>query len=734
MKSIIIDEFLIKKYLAEAISPEERYQQFYSDIDKKIYDKIVALDPTSKGAYTKKLLELYRKGEITDANYTLFQVYLPMFHEYNKSKKYSFDKIENIKQLSQIVFDLKKVYDETNTKKLEKEYKVVYEDDAWVIIIPFTYEASRYWGFKKFKTSWCTASGENGTYSGRKMFNSYCLPDENGKPTKYLYINYDKKRNLAYQFSFNPNEFRDGEDNEVNISDIGMSEGAMKYYIDNDLIKNFLTPNMVQEICDEINAEEISIDDYFQDEISLTSRISAFFSKKFECYVFLAKGAFMNRTMYAPIKIVNYNSCVSLNKINENSFFITFDKDEYIGVFIRIFRENITLIANNTYQPEAIDDVTSLFLLENEDGQKYIYDIITDEFLCNSEKDDEIADYDIYGNVLVSEYGEGDYSIFNIKTHKYYSNDVTAYMISKEFDNMLEYETYYNDGDKFINLDDDRMMIYSYSDLSDEDEDERYYYESYKYKMGKILKEYREESECEYPKLMEIYYKASLIYDNDGDLDDIELFIYRFETPDDFMFDFNQKANESDLEYFFGSQNSEKIMNNIENGKKVNEYINDDGNKVKEFECFLKLLDWNDFKSNDINTISDVSKKIFGTTQNFKVALFLLPDGEMLNGSQNGISRSIDHHQLESYTKIPLSELVDMGFIRLQPQSPGFELHKLPTFHQEQTLKQFVRVMGSQNFYVDYGNGVSATYFNPNPNVVIADIYRYFNDGIKPLK
>lgn len=734
MKSIIIDECLIKQYLAEAISPEERYKLFYSDIDKNIYDKIVALDPTPKGAYTKKLLELYRKGEITDANYEVFKVYLSMFHEYNKSKKYSFDQIENIQQLSDLVSTLKKTYEETNTKKLEKDYKIVYEDNDWVIIVPFTYEASRYWGFKKFKTSWCTASGENGTYSGRKMFNSYCSPDANGRPTKYLYINYDKKRNLAYQFSFNPNEFRDDEDNEVNISNIGMSEGAMKYYIDNDLIKNFLTPHMVQEICDSINTEEGSINDYFQKEIPLTSRVSVFFTKKFECYVFLAKGAFMNKTMYAPIKIGESNTCATFDRISQNSIFITFDKDEYIGVFLRLSDNNITMIVNNTYQPESIDDDTTLFLLENEDGEKFLYDIITNKFLCNSEKDEEITDYDIYGNILVSEYGENDYSIYNIKTHKYYSSDVTAYMISKEFDNMLEYETYYNDGDKFVNLDDDRMMIYSYSDLSDEDEDERYYYESYKHKMRKLLKEYRDESECEYPNLIEIKYTASLIYDEDDDLDNVEIFIHSFETPDDFMYDFNQQVYEEDLEYYFGSQNSEKIMDNIKNGTKVNEFVNQYGYRIEEFDCTLQCMNLKDFKSDDIEKVINISKKIFGITNNFKIALFLLPDGEMLNGSYNGIDRSIDHHQLESYMQTPLSEIIDLGFIRMQPQSPGFELHKLPTFNQEQKIKQYVRVMGGQNFYVDYGNGVSATYFNPNPNVVIADIYRYFNDGIKPLK
>lgn len=105
-------------------------------------------------------------------------------------------KIDEISQISELMslIQLKNI-----SKKLEKQVFKDYEDDEWLIIRPFTAEASQKYGYG---TKWCTSS-EN--YQGH-FFNYaedgklvYCINKINGKKVAVYYkINKDNTTELSF--------------------------------------------------------------------------------------------------------------------------------------------------------------------------------------------------------------------------------------------------------------------------------------------------------------------------------------------------------------------------------------------------------------------------------------------------------------------------------------------------------------------------------------------------------
>lgn len=69
------------------------------------------------------------------------------------------------------------------------------------------------------------------------------------------------------------------------------------------------------------------------------------------------------------------------------------------------------------------------------------------------------------------------------------------------------------------------------------------------------------------------------------------------------------------------------------------------------------------------------------------------------------------------------------------PESPGFEIHRLPTYDQERCLSRFIKHYSDDTIYVDFGNGIYAAYKSPHSSdKILYDIEEYFTDGVKPLK
>lgn len=90
----------------------------------------------------------------------------------------SFDDITNSLSLAELI---------VNGKELEKQIKVVYEDDEWLLIRPLTYHASRKYGAN---TKWCTTQENNPEYFlkyANKGVLVYCINKKTGYKVASFY-------------------------------------------------------------------------------------------------------------------------------------------------------------------------------------------------------------------------------------------------------------------------------------------------------------------------------------------------------------------------------------------------------------------------------------------------------------------------------------------------------------------------------------------------------------------
>jgi hypothetical protein len=101
-----------------------------------------------------------------------------------------------------------------------------------------------------------------------------------------------------------------------------------------------------------------------------------------------------------------------------------------------------------------------------------------------------------------------------------------------------------------------------------------------------------------------------------------------------------------------------------------------------------------------MNTFRDAID-IYGTTQDFREAGYILPDGSLLdfsekkNGGEKG-QRSLDHRDVQRlYGNLrgtnALIQFMNEGGIRLMPESGGVDISVRPTPEQYERLLQYTR-------------------------------------------
>ena len=221
------------EFINEAVSDiESIYQKYYSDIDKDIYDKIVEADPTTvmkdnkQGVYVKWLIKLYKNKKLKLEDLYKATEYLSAFdlHQHKLSIK-DINLIKSLPELFKLVepFLEKEEYTFSNDdeRKLAGQFKEVFRNDDYRIIIPITLEASKYFGRD---TEWCTLNSN--------MFNTYTKnQDINNLDDNCLYILYTEN-NLddRLQFHFGTRQFMDVYDEGIYIKD---------FLEEHDDIKNF---------------------------------------------------------------------------------------------------------------------------------------------------------------------------------------------------------------------------------------------------------------------------------------------------------------------------------------------------------------------------------------------------------------------------------------------------------------------------------------------------------------
>ena len=136
---------------------------------------------------------------------------------------------------------------------------------------------------------------------------------------------------------------------------------------------------------------------------------------------------------------------------------------------------------------------------------------------------------------------------------------------------------------------------------------------------------------------------------------------------------------------------------------------------------------------------NQIAKEHFGLTGSFKLAGYLLIDGDLLKFSYDGYIRNIDHREIacplhidtDDDTSAGLIQFINYGNIRLLGR--GFELCKPPTPAQRRRLASFIR--NTADLYVDIANymgTVVKSFYYPlaSPSEVFCDIDNYF-DSLK---
>jgi len=150
----------------------------------------------------------------------------------------------------------------------------------------------------------------------------------------------------------------------------------------------------------------------------------------------------------------------------------------------------------------------------------------------------------------------------------------------------------------------------------------------------------------------------------------------------------------------------------------------------------------------EIYDIISLAIEEFGLTSRLSQAGYILPDGKLLNFGSDGY-READHRQIaavykqngikiwnDEYRYNYVVDFMNHGAIRCDVNSGILDMTKEPTNEQFYTIKDFVRkaVDVDIDFTDDKGNTLhSVSYSDARPQAVVADIRRYYEDGIKPM-
>jgi hypothetical protein len=205
------------EFINEAVSDiESIYQKYYSDMDRVVYDKIVEADPTTvmkdnkQGVYVKWLIKLYKSNKLKLEDLYKATEYLTAFNMFkhkmvNKDIMFYQSLPELFKAVEPFLEKEETVFANDEEKRLAGQFKVVYTDAEYRIIIPFTLNASKYFGRG---TQWCTLNTD--------MFKKYTKKQTEDITPFNLYILYTDNPKDRLQFHFKEKEFMNIENDGIN--------------------------------------------------------------------------------------------------------------------------------------------------------------------------------------------------------------------------------------------------------------------------------------------------------------------------------------------------------------------------------------------------------------------------------------------------------------------------------------------------------------------------------------
>ena len=180
-----------------------------------------------------------------------------------------------------------------------------------------------------------------------------------------------------------------------------------------------------------------------------------------------------------------------------------------------------------------------------------------------------------------------------------------------------------------------------------------------------------------------------------------------------------------------------KEIDNIETAKLERQLVDDS----PEFERFVTKYAEKLFGEKveyDADDVMEEAKFNHGTTDNFEVGAYMTTDGSLLNFNYGGYR---DDHRTLSVYDLNMKEFMDYGAIRMQPETPGFEMQVEPTNEQYDKLYDYIDYIKSTrksddaiSIDIDKGNSYdSATYtMNTPTSKIINDVKTYWKTGQFP--
>lgn len=227
---------LIETLLLEDIAAVKKQ---FSHIPENDFDKIIRQDPTfdekrdSVGKYGKWLLGLYNKDKenlFKEGVPEIISMYDDIKNDRSKKVEKDIGKFKSIKDMFNAAQNAEDA-ELTDRQKLRarqknKDYDLVWQNNAWAIFVPNTWEADVNLGKG---TNWCTADSREEV--GKKYYDQYL--QQGGK---YYIIMNKQNRDEKYQFHFESNQFMDAYDDSINPKDLCLQiddnvEGAPKSVI-----------------------------------------------------------------------------------------------------------------------------------------------------------------------------------------------------------------------------------------------------------------------------------------------------------------------------------------------------------------------------------------------------------------------------------------------------------------------------------------------------------------------
>ena len=210
-------------------------KKYYPNIPDDTFMQLISLDPTyrdgsnSVGKYGKWILNLYKKGTISEEDFSEITPLLTQFTTYkNRVANKDLNSYKTLDDLSNtlahvvdddsMLSDRQKLRFRKNVKagristSAEDDYDVVFDDGMYIVYVPNTHEASMKLGKG---TEWCTA------HENPDWYNKYT---KNGGK---LYIVKNKQTGERWQYSDSSNDFLDENDEEFNWFDLLSSDDCL---------------------------------------------------------------------------------------------------------------------------------------------------------------------------------------------------------------------------------------------------------------------------------------------------------------------------------------------------------------------------------------------------------------------------------------------------------------------------------------------------------------------------